>query len=390
MISNTTNHAPNTGSIENKEGELKALLHRVMKEPLAESFKYQTMQLEERFNNIEDISKKISEESIPALQTKIRGHVEEMKKDIKRLRDEHVQLFDQGLASIRQEVMQLRLDHTLVKDTLGMIQQTQVTQGRSFADYFGKCDAQLNKTLSGLDLVGHYAKAAADDSSKSVTLVGESREQIEKTLSDIQANARTQSEQREIWEISQDKEQRNISVLIEEIASSFNLRLDTLKSNFENDLGTLQIHIERSYKEESDKSLSGLKEVGHYAKAAADESSKSVALVGESREQIEKTLSDIQANARTQSEQWEISLDKEQRNTSALIEEVALSINLRFDTLKSNFENDLRTLQIHIESSRKEELEQLGRDVKSRIIWLFGVTGMSLAGTIWMIAKGFF
>jgi hypothetical protein len=122
--------------IEAQEIELKELLSRVMKDPL-QPLRDQVVQLEKRFQAVEDTCKATSEDSLSTMQKTIHDQDEKVRMNLKSLREgiveELAELLTARLASMPQEMERLLEGQTTVKDLLGEVQQEQTKLGTTAA-----------------------------------------------------------------------------------------------------------------------------------------------------------------------------------------------------------------------------------------------------------------
>lgn len=237
MKTNTGDGATNVQQIASQEAELQALLTRVMEAPL-DPLVQRMAQLEQRLQTVEKICSE-TQDTETAIFAVIRGQGDELKK-LKSLRgdigDDVAGLLHAGLASMPQDVAQLRMDHTSVRSLLGEMQQGQT--------------ALLNESISGINAVGTHARLAAEESGKAVASIGDSRETIGNMLGDIRADARTEQEKLGNSIIALNEELRLANSRIEEAAPAQVRAADNLKTHIERIFNTFQTQSESARKDE--------------------------------------------------------------------------------------------------------------------------------------------
>ena len=166
MTTLSKNHAETNNLIEAQENELKELLTRVMKSPL-QPLTDQAAQLEKRLQNVEDISKAISEGSLPAMQRAIREQGEEARKNLKGLRtaitDDLPEMLTTCLASMPQEMARLLEGQTSVKELLSEVQQEQTKLGKTAAVATDNVMSSIGESRGHFDKNLEGAKADARD-----------------------------------------------------------------------------------------------------------------------------------------------------------------------------------------------------------------------------------
>ena len=289
--------------VEAYEKELIELITKVMKVPL-EPLEKKIQKIDERLQSVENHCKETNETFLPGVQSQVKQTGEDVKKSVRTLgqvQQEHAT----DLSEVKEGVAQLHTGQQSVKELLGQVQQEHTTD--------------LSKVKEG------------------VAQLHTGQQSVKDLLGQVQQKQTVQTQS-------------------------------------------------------LDETLKELNTVGHYTKIAADESSKAVVCIAESREYVGQALNNIQAEARNEVEQQgvrAISLEKEQRHTTVQLEAIILSLERKLTDLGIGFEKSLLALQDQSDKNRTNELAQLKKDMQQRLMWLFGISGLSLAGAAWPIVKSF-
>jgi hypothetical protein len=235
--------------IQEHENELKGLLKRVMEAPL-EPLLERLKQMERRLKDVEEICITTQDEDLPSVRTQISEEVKKI-----RIRQDSIgrdiqDLLTDRLASMPQDLAQLREVQTLVKTLLFEVRQGQQEQGQKLGESLEQCDTLLKKSLNRLEEVGLYAKTAAEQSDKAVVDIGESHQKLGKALGEAQIAVRNQAEQLGKGGIAQIQDLRGTFAHMETAVSALANQISVVGTNLEQRLNIFEQHLENARRDD--------------------------------------------------------------------------------------------------------------------------------------------